>query len=170
MFDIWKLKDFAPGDGLAQGAFSEGFDDHGWLDIPAPGDVHRALIAAGRIEDPFYDQNEKKCAWIEDREWWYRLRFEGPSQSLRPDERLELVFHGLDTFVTLWLNGEKLGQHQNMFREAVFDVTGRLRIGQPNTLALCFDRSRAYRRPLLRSERDQVRLDRRSRVVVSAAL
>ena len=27
-----------------------------------------------------------------------------------------------------------------MFREAVFDVTGRLRIGQPNTLALCFDR------------------------------
>ena len=83
MFDIWKLKDFAPGDGLAQGAFSEGFDDHDWLDVPAPGDVHRALIAAGRIEDPFYDQNETKCAWIEDREWWYRLRFEGPSQPLR---------------------------------------------------------------------------------------
>ena len=140
MFDIWKLKDFAPGEGLTQGAFSENLDDHDWLDIPAPGDVHRTLIAAGRIEDPFYDQNEKKCAWIEDREWWYRLRFEGPSQPLRPDERLELVFHGLDTFVTLWLNGEKLGQHQNMFRKAVFDVTGRLRIGQSNTLALCFDR------------------------------
>jgi beta-mannosidase len=140
MFDVWKLNDFAPGEGLTQGAFSENLDDHNWLDIPAPGDVHRTLIAAGRIEDPFYDQNEKKCAWIEDREWWYRLRFEGPSQPLRPDERLELVFHGLDTFVTLWLNGEKLGQHQNMFRKAVFDVTGRLRIGQPNTLALCFDR------------------------------
>jgi beta-mannosidase len=140
MFDVWKLEDFAPGEGLTQGAFSENLDDHNWLDIPAPGDVHRTLIAAGRIEDPFYDQNEKKCAWIEDREWWYRLRFEGPSQPLRPDERLELVFHGLDTFVTLWLNGEKLGQHQNMFREAVFDVTGRLRIGQLNTLALCFDR------------------------------
>ena len=144
MFDNWKLADFAPGEGVPQGAFEEGYDDGQWVDIPVPGDVHRALMAAGRIKDPFYDRNELECAWVEDREWWYRLRFDGPSEPLKPDERLTLVFHGLDTFVTLWLNGEKLGQHQNMFREAVFDVTRRLRIGQPNTLALCFDRARDH--------------------------
>jgi beta-mannosidase len=148
MFNLWKLGDFAPGEGVKAGASSETFDDRSWIDIPVPGDVHRALIAAGRIEDPFYDQNELACKWIEDREWWYRLHFDGPSAPLQPGERLQLVFHGLDTFVTLWLNGEKFGSHANMFREAVFDVTGRLRIGHKNTLALCFDRPLDHAKPV----------------------
>lgn len=140
MFELWKLNDYAPGEGLASGAFKENFDDSGWLDAKAPGDVHTALIAAGRIEDPFYDRNEEKCAWIEDREWWYRTTFDDPETPLSPDERLRLVFHGLDTFATVYLNGEEIGDHSNMFREAVFDVTDRLHTGEANTLALCFHR------------------------------
>ena len=62
MFDRWKLGGFGPGQGVASGAFKERFDDYPWLDIPVPGDVHRTLIAAGRIDDPFYDRNEEKCA------------------------------------------------------------------------------------------------------------
>ena len=140
VLNLAKLKDFAPGEGVTVGAHTERFDEDGWIDVPVPGDVHRALLAAGRIEDPFYDRNEAKCAWIEDREWWYRLTFTGPDQPLRPDERLRLVFHGLDTFATVWHNGEKLGRHANMFREAVFDVGERVRFGEENTLALLFDR------------------------------
>jgi beta-mannosidase len=85
-------------------------------------DVHRALLDAGRIENSFYDRNEDGCAWIEDREWWYRRSFDGGQEPLRPDERLRLVFHGLDTFATIYLNGEELGSHSNMFHEAVFDI------------------------------------------------
>jgi beta-mannosidase len=140
VLDRAKLKDFAPGGGVAAGAFGERFEEDGWIEVPVPGDVHRALLAAGRIEDPFYDRNEGKCAWIEDREWWYRMVFRGPEEPLRPDERLRLAFHGLDTFATVWLNGEELGRHANMFREAVFDVGGRVRFGEENTLALLFDR------------------------------
>jgi beta-mannosidase len=140
MQGLAKLKDFVPGEGVAAGAFEERFDDDGWIEIPVPGDVHGALLAAGRIEDPFYDRNEGRCAWIEDREWWYRMDFTGPGQPLRPDERLRLVFHGLDTFATVWLNGTKLGRHANMFREAVFDVGGLVRFGERNTLAILFDR------------------------------
>jgi beta-mannosidase len=140
VLDLAKLKDFAPGEGVTAGAFEERFDDSGWIDVPVPGDVHRALLAAGHIEDPFYDRNEDKCAWIEDREWWYRLDFRGPQQPLQSDERLLLVFHGLDTFATVWLNGKELGRHANMFREAVFDVGRRVRFGERNTLALLFDR------------------------------
>jgi beta-mannosidase len=136
----WKLHDIAPGEGLAAGAHTATFDDRAWIPVAVPGDVHQALIDAGRIEDPFYDRNEPDCAWIEDREWWYRLTFDGPAEPLQPGERWRLVFHGLDTFVTIWLNGEELGHHQNMFREAAFDVSDRLRPGQSNTLALCFDR------------------------------
>lgn len=140
MFDRWKLQDFAPGDGLAAGAHSKDFDDSGWLAVAVPGDVHRTLINAGRIPDPFYDRNEMACTWIEEREWWYRLRFSAPDAPPSADERLLLIFHGLDTFVTIWLNGEKLGRQANMFRPAVFDMTDRLRPGVGNTLALCFDR------------------------------
>ena len=139
MFEKWKLDDYAPGEGRAAGAFEENFDHTGWLDADVPGDVHTALISAGRIEDPFYDRNEEKCAWIEDREWWYRTTFQSPEEPLQADERMRLVLHGLDTFATVWLNGEELGRHQNMFREAVFDVSTSLRPGE-NTLAVLFDR------------------------------
>jgi beta-mannosidase len=149
MFERARLKDFAPGEGIAAGAFAEHFDEDGWIDVPVPGDVHRALLAAGRIENPFYDRNEGKCAWVEEREWWYRLTFDGPREPLQQGERQRLIFHGLDTFVTIWLNGEELGEHANMFREAAFDVTGSLRAGESNTLALCFHppRERAVEGP-----------------------
>ncbi len=138
MFDLWKLKDFASGEGLARQVFSEQFDTSDWIDITVPGDVHQSLLEAGRLADPFYDRNEDKCAWMEEREWWYRISFAGEEKPLRQDERLLLVFEGLDTFVTIWLNGEVLGKQMNMFREVVFDVGSRLRSDRPNTLALCF--------------------------------
>ncbi len=101
--------------------------------------MHRTLLRAGRIEDPFYDRNESGCAWIEQREWWYRLTFDGGEPPADPDERLVLVFDGLDTFASVYLNGELLGEHHNMFRPAEFDVTRSLRAGQPNVLAVRFD-------------------------------
>jgi beta-mannosidase len=122
MFGRARLKDFAPGEGVRTGAFQELFDEDAWIPIPVPGDAHRALLDTGRIENSFYDRNEDGCAWIEDREWWYRMSFDGPQEPLRPDERLRLVFHGLDTFATIYLNGEELGSHSNMFHEAVFDI------------------------------------------------
>jgi beta-mannosidase len=141
VFNRWKLGDFAPGAGIAAAAHADDFADQGWLDIAAPGDVHRTLIAAGRIPDPFYDRNERDCAWMEEREWWYRLRFTTPpdAAALAADQRLRLTFEGLDTFVTVWLNGEELGQHSSMFHPATFDLTGKLRADAENTLALCFD-------------------------------
>ena len=135
----WKLQDFAPGDGLRTGAHLPEHADQAWLGIAVPGDVHRTLIAAGRIPDPFDDRNETACAWMEEREWWCRLQFEVPPEPLAPDERHELVFEGLDTFATIYLNGDHIGEHHNMFRPAVFDVSTRLRRGVQNTLAVRFD-------------------------------
>jgi beta-mannosidase len=138
-FDRARLEAFAPGEGVRAGAFRKRFDDEAWISISVPGDVHQALLDAGRIEDPFYDRNEEGCAWIEDREWWYRMSFDGPQRPLGADERLRLVFHGLDTFATIYLNGEELGRHLNMFREAAFDVSDLIHPGE-NALALRFDR------------------------------
>lgn len=139
MFEPWKLTDYAPREGVALGAWADQHAVAGWIDVPVPGDLHHALVAAGRIPDPFYDRNELECAWIEEREWWYRTRFTVENGLPQPGERLLLIFHGLDTFATVWLNGGLLGKHGNMFREAVFDITQMVRIDRPNTLAICFE-------------------------------
>jgi beta-mannosidase len=76
---------------------------------------------------------------MEEREWWYRLTFDAPAGVPASDERWLLVFEGLDTFATAYLNGEQIGEHHNMFRPAAFDVTRRLRPGQTNVLAIRFD-------------------------------
>ena len=106
------LRDFAPGHGQAE---VDSADDQ-WLPIRVPGDVHRTLIDAGRIADPFYADNEKACAWMEQREWWYRVQLHAPAGWYR------LVFHGLDTFASVYLDGVELGEHHNMFRPATFDI------------------------------------------------
>ncbi len=138
MFGKWKLQDFDPGQGEAAGAHRADFDHSAWIDVAVPGDVHQALMAAGRIEDPFYDRNEEACAWMEDKEWWYRTALLGPQDELAAGERQQLVFDGLDTYATVWLNGVELGRHRNMFRPAVFDVSDTLLPGKANTLALRF--------------------------------
>lgn len=143
------LRDFAGGEGLGRGAADPTFaTDDRWVKVAVPGDVHRALVDAGRIEDPFYDRNEGACAWMEEREWWYRLRFDGPNAP-EPDERLRLVFHGLDTYATVYLNGEELGRHANMFRDAAFDITDRVLPGRANLVAVRFDPPLAHAGPPL---------------------
>ena len=139
MFEHWKLMDFAPGEGREQAVFQPQYADSQWVEIAVPGDVHRALLAAGRIPDPFYDRNESEVAWMEQREFWYRTTFQPTGGAPAPDERVLLTFHGLDTYAVIYLNGNLLGRSQNMFHEAVFDVTNKLNWGQENTLAVRFD-------------------------------
>src|SRR3954466_8260088 len=89
LVDTALIRDFTPGEGVAVGAAAPGHPTDGWVAASVPGDVHRAMVAAGRIEHPFYDRNEDLCGWMEEREWWYRMRFVGPGAP-GPDERLRL--------------------------------------------------------------------------------
>jgi hypothetical protein len=49
----WKLKNYAPDEGLSDGASGADVDTSDCVDIDAPGDVHQALIAGGRIAGPW---------------------------------------------------------------------------------------------------------------------
>ncbi|MDR1238423.1 MAG: hypothetical protein LBK28_09290, partial [Propionibacteriaceae bacterium] len=95
--------------------------DTDWIDGIVPGEVHQALIAAGRIEHPFYGANERRDAWVDQREWWYRSRFGAPER--QPGERVRIEFEGLDTVADVWLNDTLLGHSENQFRPAEYDVT-----------------------------------------------
>jgi beta-mannosidase len=133
-----RLADFGPGDGEAAGAFRRDFDDTTWLEVALPIDVHTALVDSGSIPEPYADANESRVAWVAEREWWYRCAFDDVGDPPEPGERISLVFHGLDTETTIWLNGAQLGEHQSMFRPAEFDVTGLLDHGGPNVVSLRF--------------------------------
>ncbi len=132
ILDHWQIMDCAPGAGHA--ADIAGQTD-GWIAAQAPGDTYLALLAAGRIPHPFADENEAACAWVKDREWWWRARFDAAAPAI--GERLELAFDGLDTFATVWLNDVRLGDSANMFLGCRFDVTAHLAFGE-NTLLIRF--------------------------------
>lgn len=98
--------------------------------IPAtvPGCIHTDLLAAGKIEDPFFRDNEQKQFWIGESDWIYRRRFVVSRETLAND-RVLLVCEGLDTLATVRLNGRVLGKTNNMHRPWTFDVKRALRPG-----------------------------------------
>ncbi len=92
-------------------------------ELPAavPGDVHLDLMRAGILPDLYVGENLMQAAWVEDKDWWYRTAFTAPAT--KDGERVLLVFHGLDTFATVQLNGTVIGHTDNMHRRYTFDVT-----------------------------------------------
>ena len=101
-----------------------------------PGNVHTDLLAAGKIPDPFFRDNERALAWIYQAGWTYRRTFDPPADLRRQDQVL-LRCAGLDTVAEVRLNGRPLGQADNMFRTWEFDAKPLLRDG-PNTLEVTF--------------------------------
>jgi beta-mannosidase len=131
LHDGWLLAEAPAGvDGAALAALPA----DAWLPAAVPGTAHGALLAAGRIPDPFYGRNELEVRWVAERRWVWKLAFDAGELAARE----ELVFEGLDTYCSVWLNGERLLQTDNMFVPQRVDVRERLRPGR-NELLLCFE-------------------------------
>lgn len=97
-----------------------------WKSATVPGTVHTDLFANQLIPDPYVGAAEAGLQWIGLADWEYRSRFDtGPAT--RNSARSDLVFHGIDTFAEVWLNGEKLLDADNAFRVWRVAVQGRLR-------------------------------------------
>src|SRR5947209_1015426 len=67
-----------------------------WMPAVVPGCVHNDLLRGKKIPDPFYGTNEKDLQWIEHTDWEYRSTLDA-DDALLAHERVDLVFHGLDT-------------------------------------------------------------------------
>jgi len=114
-----------------------GKSDAEWLAAAVPGCIHTDLLAAAAIPDPFYRDNEQSVMWIGETDWLYRRTFH-VSPELLQHERVVLHCDGLDTLVTIWLNGVELGRTDNMFRIWEFDVRTFLSPGE-NEIRVRFD-------------------------------
>ncbi len=103
-----------------------GKDD--WIPATVPGNVFTDLLAAGKIPDPFYRDNERALQWVGKSNWVYRRTFDVPADVLKND-RVVLRCEGLDTLAGIQINGRDIGTANNMFRTWEFDVKPALTVG-----------------------------------------
>jgi len=98
-----------------------------WLPAEVPGHVHLDLVRAGVIAHPFGALMELGSQWIDEERWSYRTSFRATPRPELP--RRVLRFDGLDTVTSVWLDGEKLAEHDDMFVPLEIDVSERLAAG-----------------------------------------
>lgn len=110
-----------------------------WLTASVPGTVHLDLMNNKLIPDPYKDENEKKVQWVENEDWDYQTVFKISAKELE-NQNADLVFHGLDTFSEIYLNGKLLKKTDNMFRTWKIPVKNDLKIGN-NILQIQFKSS-----------------------------
>ncbi len=97
-----------------------------WYPASVPGTVHTDLFASNLIPDPFAADNEKNLQWIEEKQWEYRCDFDC-TPNIRNSENIYLIFKGLDTYTTVFLNNKRILETDNMFREYTVDIKPHLK-------------------------------------------
>lgn len=112
--------------GLHWRMYREGDKEDGRLPASVPGSVYQDLIANGKMEDPYYRDNELKALKIMENDFTYETHFAVPKE-LRSCRRVLLHFEGIDTLADIFLNGEKVGKADNMHRVWEFPVKDRLK-------------------------------------------
>ncbi|MBQ8401004.1 MAG: hypothetical protein IJX14_03650, partial [Clostridia bacterium] len=117
---------------FSHAGMSDGSHDY---TVPAsvPGCIHTDLLAAGIITEPFWRDNADAVQWIENCD----VTYTGVFTLDAVPEKCSLVFHGLDCYASVSLNGVKLGETDNMFIPWRFDVSGALKTGE-NTITAAF--------------------------------
>lgn len=100
----------------------------GYLCVPAkvPGNYEIDLMRAGLMKDLFFGENVLEAQKYENRHLWYCRRF---TANPKPGGRYSLLFEGIDTFASIYLNGELLGEADNMLISHEFP-TSLLRRGE----------------------------------------
>ncbi len=108
------------------------FRRHGsenWYEATVPGGIYGDLLNAGKIDDPYEQDNELDLQWVGKSDWEYR-RTITLGEEFFTHERIALQCDGLDTVATVSVNGEVVGETENMFRGYEFDVADALSAGE----------------------------------------
>ncbi|HEX2876241.1 MAG TPA: glycoside hydrolase family 2 protein [Polyangiaceae bacterium] len=136
----WRFLDVPhrAGEELALRASREPQSPAGWLPASVPGLSAQDLLVAGRIPDPYWGDQVGQARWIEERDFVYVTELTLSTEQAAQPARL--VFDSLDTFASVYLNGEQIAHQENQLRRLFVDVTGRLTAGS-NRLAIAFEAS-----------------------------
>ena len=115
------------------------FSDTVWSNAYVPGTIHTDLFLNKQIPDPFYGANEKQLQWIEEQNWVYQTKFLISKKEITAQNK-ELIFYGLDTDASVYVNGSLVLKANNMFRTWRIPIQKIIRLGS-NTLRIEFESS-----------------------------
>lgn len=119
-----------------------------WSKANVPSSIFKCLIDAGRIEPKELYAEPEKFGWVSDTHWVFRKEFDIDT-ALAGCKHKHLVFEGLDTIASIWLNEKLIARTANMFIPHRFDVTGLLRRAG-NRLLVKFDPPAAHAKRLMK--------------------
>ena len=105
------------------------------LTTEIPGDFHYALLKANIIKDPYIGYNEQDCQWVGRTDWIIERDFE---YKIIEGTKSILELTEVDTFFTVFINGEEIGKGQNSFSRHRFDITSKIKNGL-NKIKIYFD-------------------------------
>ncbi|CAG9863674.1 unnamed protein product [Phyllotreta striolata] len=94
-----------------------------------PGGIYSDLMSNGVIGDIYYGYNDENTKWIPRLNWTYSRSFQ-IAKSLLLQENINIVFDGLDTFSSIYLNNQLIGESSNMHVQYIFDVKSVLKQGE----------------------------------------
>ena len=125
-----------------------------------PGSVYGDLLANGRMDDPYYRDNELKALEIIGDDFEYVTHFDVPEDFLK-EEKLILRFDGIDTIADIMLNGTILGHTENMHRIFEYSVRELLKPEDNELRVLLFSPTRyleqAYEKQPIEGSSDAMR-------------
>jgi hypothetical protein len=111
------------------------FDAKEWYAATVPGTVLTTLVDRGVYPDPYYGLNNLEIPeTLNKQDYWYRTEFRAPV--ITKGKLLTLTFEGINYRAAVWLNGRSLGTITGAFIRGVFDVTGILKPGENNVIAV----------------------------------
>ena len=120
-----------------------------------PTEIFRDLLHHNLIDDPFSGKSEDNVQWVGEEDWIYQTSFQTPPCA--SDEKIVLAFAGLDTFASVFLNGRKIFESDNMFLPARVDLDdGLVASNATNTLELIFKSAASKGRQIVRQHPDHV--------------
>lgn len=97
-----------------------------------PVSMYRTLLANGRIDDPYYGENQYDAKELSRKDCEFICEFE-PEGEIFAEDKVFLRFFGIDTLSEVYLNGNILFGADNMFVTYEYEVRGLLKRGL-NTL------------------------------------
>jgi beta-mannosidase len=122
-----------------------------WLPVSQfPTVAHLDLLHHNLIKDPYIDTNELESLWVNDADWSYRTFLPPLSQTSTSTstsgKKVHLVFEGLDTICSVYVNNELVLESRNMHIAHRVDVTKIVEsnMGKELELELRFSNAPAY--------------------------
>lgn len=93
-----------------------------------PGAVHLALKDANIIKEPLEKLNMLDCKFVEEKDFWHTVTFQVEEDFIK--DKVVIYFDGVDVNASYYLNNSHLGDSNNAFYCATFDITDKLCVGE----------------------------------------